>query len=217
MGRGIYSIPVAIRILIVGCILVMALCERGGGAAPASVLVLASGGGGVAEGSALDLNGSAVDPLKAASGKIVVLIFVRVDCPISNRYSPTIQRIREWFGREDKGRVAFWLVYPDRSESAEQIRKHEKEFGYDLPALRDVQRNLVTESRAQTTPEAAVFDANRKLVYHGRIDNLFEDFGRARPSATTHELEDAIRAALDGKEVANDSVPAVGCYISDLK
>ena len=31
------------------------------------------------------------------------------------------------------------------------------------------------------------------LVYHGRIDNLFEDFGRARPAATTHELEDAIR------------------------
>jgi len=108
-------------------------------------------------------------------------------------------------------------VYPDRSESAEQIRKHEREFGYDLPALRDVQRSLVAESHAQTTPEAAVFDANRKLIYHGRIDNLFEDFGRARPAATTHELEDAIQAALGGKEVANASVPGVGCYISDLK
>jgi hypothetical protein len=142
-----------------------------------------------------------------------VLIFVRVDCPISNRYSPTIQRM----AREKAGRVAFWLVYPDRSESAEQIRKHEKEFGLELPALRDVQRSLVDESHAQTTPEAAVFDANRKLIYHGRIDNLFEDFGRARPAATTHELEDAIHAALGGKEVANASVPGVGCYISDLK
>ncbi len=143
----------------------------------------------------------------------MVLIFVRVDCPISNRYSPTIQRI----SRENAGRVAFWLVYPDRSESAEQIRKHEKEFGYELPALRDVGRKLVAESHAQTTPEAAVFDANGKLIYHGRIDNLFEDFGRARPAATTHELEDAIHAALDGKEVANAAVPGVGCYISDLK
>jgi AhpC/TSA family len=215
MGRGLYSIPVAIRILIVGCLLVMALCERGGGAAFAPALP--RGSGGLAEGSAVDLGGAAIDPLKAASGKVVVLIFVRVDCPISNRYSPTIQRISERFGRETAGRVAFWLVYPDRSESAEQIRKHEREFGYSLPALRDVQRSLVSESRAQTTPEAAVFDANRKLVYHGRIDNLFEDFGRARPSATTHELEDAIHAALDGKEIANASVPAVGCYISDLK
>ncbi|MGC1581608.1 MAG: hypothetical protein WA766_09000, partial [Candidatus Acidiferrales bacterium] len=43
--------------------------------------------------TALDLNGKSVDPLKAAPGKIVVLIFVRTDCPISNRYAPAIQRI----------------------------------------------------------------------------------------------------------------------------
>jgi len=207
MGCGIPSISVLLRnVTIPSFFLLLALCGRvcGGASEAARVSV---------DGSALDLSGAVVDPLKASNGKVVVLIFVRVDCPISNRYAPTIQRI----SRENAGRVAFWLVYPDRSESAEQIRKHEREFGYDLPALRDVQRSLVAESHALTTPEAAVFDANRKLIYHGRIDNLFEDFGRARPAATTHELEDAIHAALGGKEVANASVPAVGCYISDLK
>ena len=214
MGRGFYSIPVASRILILSSlslfVFVLAIsCEHVRGAAfePARA---------ANDGSAVDLDGVVVDPLKAA-GKIVVLIFVRVDCPISNRYAPTIQGIERRVRIENAGRVAVWLVYPDRSESAEQIRKHEKEFGYDLPALRDVQRSLVAESHAQTTPEAAVFDANRKLVYHGRIDNLFEDFGRARPAATTHELEDGIHAALDDREVASASVPAVGCYISDLK
>jgi hypothetical protein len=207
MGRGLYSIPVALRLLIVSSLFLCGLreCARIGASEPVRI--------GVGEGTAVELDGTVVDPLKASAGKVVVLVFVRVDCPISNRYSPTIQRI----SRENAGRVAFWLVYPDRSDSAEQIRKHEKEFRYDLPALRDVQRSLVAESHAQTTPEAAVFDANRKLIYHGRIDNLFEDFGRARPAATTHELEDAIHAALDGKEIANASVPAVGCYISDLK
>jgi hypothetical protein len=207
MGRGLSSSSVAIRILIVSTIFLSGLCEfaRIGVAEPVRI--------GVGEGTAVDLDGTVVDPLKASSGKIVVLIFVRVDCPISNRYSPTIQKI----SRQYAGRVAFWLVYPDRSESAEQIRKHEKEFGLELPAVRDVQRSLVAESHAETTPEAAVFDANRKLIYHGRIDNLFEDFGRARTAATTHELDDAIHAAIDGKEVANASVPGVGCYISDLK
>jgi hypothetical protein len=210
MGRGFYSIPVAIRILIVSFLFLCGVCElRIGASEPIHI--------GSGEGTAIDLDGTVVDPLKAAAGKIVVLIFVRVDCPISNRYAPTIQGIERRVRIENAGRVAFWLVYPDRSESAEQIRKHEKEFGYDLPALRDVQRSLVAESHAQTTPEAAVFDANRKLVYHGRIDNLFEDFGRARPAATTHELEDAIHAAVDGKEVENASVPSVGCFISDLK
>jgi hypothetical protein len=211
MGRGLYSSSVVLRILIVSSLILFGLreCSRIRASEPVHV--------GVAEGTAVDLDGSAVDPLKASAGKVVVLVFVRVDCPISNRYAPTIEGIARRSDLEHAGRVAFWLVYPDRSESAEQIRKHEREFGYDLRALRDVRRSLVAESQAQTTPEAAVFDANRKLVYHGRIDNLYEDFGRARPAATTHELEDAIHAALDGKEVANASVPSVGCYISDLK
>ena len=211
MGRGFYSIPVAVRLLIVSSLF---LCGVGGTARIGASEPIHIGSG---ERTAVDLDGTVVDPLKASAGEIVVLIFVRVDCPISNRYAPTIQGIERRVRLENAGRVAFWLVYPDRSETAQQIRKHEKEFGYDLPALRDVQRSLVAESHAQTTPEAAVFDVNRKLVYHGRIDNLFEDFGRTRPAATTHELEDAIHATLNRKDVANASVPSVGCYISDLK
>jgi AhpC/TSA family len=163
--------------------------------------------------SAVDLSGRPVDPLKAAPGKVVVLIFVRTDCPISNRYAPTILRLSTLHAEK----AAFWLVYPDKAESPEAIRKHERDFGYQLPALRDVHRSLVKESRAQITPEAAVFDVNRRLVYHGRIDNLYEDFGRARTAATTHELDDAIRAAIDGKTLHVDTARAVGCYISDLE
>jgi hypothetical protein len=210
MGR-LHSIPIAIRILIIAIVF---WCGREYGRIGVAG---AAGNGELAPAYAVDLDGAVVDPLKVSAGKVVVLIFVRVDCPISNRYAPTIEGIERRARLDSAGRVAFWLVYPDRSESAELIRKHEKEFGYDLPALRDVQRSLVAESHALTTPEAAVFDANRKLVYHGRIDNLYEDFGRARPAATTHELEYAIHAVLDGKEVANASVPSVGCYISDLK
>ena len=163
--------------------------------------------------TSFDLSGTPVDPLKAAPGKVVVLLFVRTDCPISNRYAPTIQKLSAQYA----GKAAFWLVYPDKAESPEAIRKHEQDFGYKLSALRDVRHALVKESRAQITPEAAVFDVNRRLVYHGRIDNLYEDFGRARTAATTHELDDAIVAAINGKTLAVDNAPAVGCYISDLE
>lgn len=163
--------------------------------------------------SAFDLAGNPADPVKSASGKVVVLVFVRTDCPVSNRYAPTIQRL----SAAHAGKAAFWLVYPSKSESAEVIRKHEQEYGYKIPALRDPQHVLVKESQVQITPEVAVFDANRHLVYHGRIDNLYEDIGRARSAATTHELEDAISAALGGKSLSPDATHAVGCYISDLE
>jgi hypothetical protein len=166
-----------------------------------------------AENTAFDLAGNPVNPIKAAAGKVVVLVFVRTDCPVSNRYASTIQKLSV----AHEGKALFWLVYPSKSESAEVIRTHGREYGYKIPSLRDPQKALVKESLAQITPEAAVFDGKGHLVYHGRIDNLYEAIGRARTVATTHELEDAIEAALSGKSVPASSTHAVGCYISDLE
>jgi hypothetical protein len=166
-----------------------------------------------AQGTAFDLAGNPIDPLKLTGGKIAVLVFVRTDCPVSNRYAPTIQKL----SAEHASKVAFWLVYPNKSESAEAIRKHDREYGYKMPALRDPEHALVKESQVQITPEVAVFDAQRHLVYHGRIDNLYEDIGRARRAATTHELEDAIAAVLSGKSLNVGVTHGVGCYISDVE
>jgi thiol-disulfide isomerase/thioredoxin len=163
--------------------------------------------------TAFSLAGNPVDPLKSAGGKVVVLVFVRTDCPVSNRYAPTIQKL----SAEHGGKATFWLVYPSKSESAEVIRKHEREYGYKIPALRDPQHVLVKESLVQITPEVAVFDAQRHLVYHGRIDNLYEDIGRARSAATTHELDDAVAAAINGKSLDVSATHGVGCYISDVE
>jgi thiol-disulfide isomerase/thioredoxin len=177
--------------------------------------VVASGGvlSGVQSGFAENLDGKLTDPFKAADGQVVVLLFVRTDCPISNRYAPTIQKISEKFS----GKAKFWLVYPDADESAARIRSHDEEFHYAIPALRDVHHALVKRAQAEIVPEAAVFDAGGKLAYHGRIDNWYEDFGRSRATPTTHELEDAIRNALDGKAGGPAHVSAVGCYISDIR
>lgn len=166
-----------------------------------------------AQTTALDLDDKTVDVLQASKGKLAVLIFVRTDCPISNRYAPTIQRLSEIY----RNTAAFWLVYPSRKESAGAIREHDQEFGYKIPAVRDPHHTLVKLSGAQITPEAAVFTGQGRLVYHGRIDNLYQDLGRARLAPTTHELDDAIQAALRGKISPLRSVPAVGCYISDLQ
>jgi hypothetical protein len=200
MGRGFHTFPIFLQTLILATFGVLWL----------SVLPREWAAG---QSTALDLAGTPVDPLQASPGKVVVLIFVRTDCPISNRYSPAIQRL----STQNLGKAAFWLVYPDKSESAASIRKHERDFGYQLSALRDVRHALVKQSRVQITPEAAVFDVHHRLVYHGRIDNLYEDIGRSRSAPTTHELDDAIQAAMSGKALTSDTAPAIGCYISDLE
>ncbi len=166
-----------------------------------------------AQHTALDLDGRAVNPLAGDSSKVVVLVFVRRDCPVSSRYAPVIQQISSQYADA----ANFWLVYPDKADSAAAIRQHLAEYGYRMAALRDPSHVLVKLSRVQIAPEVAVFDHSHQLIYDGRIDDLYISPGRARPAATTHELEDAIRAAAAGKSVARNEVRGVGCYISDLE
>jgi thiol-disulfide isomerase/thioredoxin len=166
-----------------------------------------------AQQSVVDLDGRAVNPLGVDSGKVVVLVFLRLDCPVSSRYAPVIQQLSKQYS----DRASFWLVYPDKSETPEAIRKYLQDYGYHLPALRDPDHALVKLGHAQITPEVAVFDRGHQLFYDGRIDDWYVDLGRARLAPTTHELDDAIRAALAGKAVAKSEVRGVGCYISDLQ
>ncbi|MGB8325520.1 MAG: redoxin domain-containing protein [Candidatus Acidiferrum sp.] len=159
----------------------------------------------------VDLDGHPANPFQKANGKIVVLLFIRTDCPISNRYTPTIQEMSAHFAKQ----AEFFLVYPIRSESAEQIRKHLKEYGYKLQAVRDPELQLVHAAQVKVTPEAAVFSAEGRLLYHGRIDDWYADLGRARPAPTTHELYSAVESAIAGKPVSVAAVPAVGCFLPD--
>ena len=161
----------------------------------------------------LDLSGKNVNPIEMAGGKPLVLIFVRTDCPVSNRYAPTIQALSHKYA----GQAFVALVYPDKTETPSDIEKHLHEYGYKNTALRDTQHDLVKVSRVEITPEAAVFNGKGDLIYHGRIDNWYKDFGHARSAPTTHELDEAIQAALNSTIPVPASVSGVGCYISDLQ
>jgi hypothetical protein len=142
-----------------------------------------------------------------------VLVFLRRDCPVSSRYAPVVQQISAQHERD----ASFWLVFPDRAETPQTIHNYLREYAYHLPALRDPDHALVKLAQVEITPEVAVFNRNHQLLYDGRIDNWYLDLGRSRPAPTTHELADAIQAALADKTPAMNQVRGVGCYISDLE
>ncbi|HEV8483857.1 MAG TPA: redoxin domain-containing protein [Blastocatellia bacterium] len=162
----------------------------------------------------LDLDGRQIEPLRAKDAKAIVLIFIRTDCPISNRYAPELRRLHEKFA---KSGVRFWLVYPDPGETSVIIRNHMKEYEYRLSALRDPEHKLVKMTGAQVTPEAAVFAPGGRMVYRGRIDDRYVAFGKARPAPTTRDLEQVLEAMLKGKQITNKTTDAIGCFIPDLR
>jgi hypothetical protein len=161
----------------------------------------------------VDLSGNPVQLFGANHSKTIVLVFVRTDCPISNRYAPELRRLYEQFS----SRVDFYLVYPDRAESAAAIHKHIADYGYPFGALRDPEHSLVKLAKARVTPEAAVFSPRGQLLYHGRIDDRYVDFGKAMAQPTRRDLEDALRSIVAGRPVAVASTPAIGCYLADVE
>jgi thiol-disulfide isomerase/thioredoxin len=161
----------------------------------------------------IDIHGSADEVLAQGRDKVLVFVFVRTDCPISNRYAPLLQEMSKKYGQQ----ASFRLVFPDRTESSDKIRHYLHEYNYQLPAIRDLNHALVKKTLAKATPEAAVFNAKGELVYHGRIDNLYEHIGQSRRAATTHELAEAIEAASKGLNPPVSTTEAVGCFISDLE
>lgn len=98
-------------------------------------------------------------------------------------------------------------VYPE--DSFEGMKQRAKARGFNFVYLRDEAQGVARAYGAQCTPEFFVFDKQRKLVYHGRIDDGYKEAGKAK----RHDLREAAEAALAGKPVAEPVTMAMGCSI----
>jgi hypothetical protein len=160
----------------------------------------------------LDVEGLSHNALATAERPATVLLFVAVDCPISNAYTPEVNRIVDAYAPRG---VAFFAVHADPCVSPDSARTHARDFGYRCPVLLDPGQRLARRAGATVTPEAAVLDPAGGVAYLGRIDDLFAGYGKRRQAPTTRELRDALDALLAGRPLARAAAPAVGCYIPE--
>ncbi len=148
--------------------------------------------------------------IPAEGATATVLIFVNVDCPIANRMAPEISRIFAAYG--PKG-IQGYVVYADPTAKPREVRTHAKSFGFEGAALLDPQHRLARAAGASVTPQAAVFDANGRERYLGRINDLYLEHGKIQPKATQNELRDALDDLLAHRTVRRPITPAIGCFI----
>ena len=162
----------------------------------------------------VDLAGKPVNPLVLPSGRIaIVLVFTTTDCPISNRYAPDIQDLAARFQKQG---IVFTLVYPVTTDTPAVIREHVKAFAYAMPVVRDTAQELVKHTGVTVTPEVAVIGAGGQVLYRGRIDDRYLDFGKDRPHPTERSLERALEAIAQGHPVTVRETQAVGCFLPEL-
>ncbi|MDP3919330.1 MAG: thioredoxin family protein [Candidatus Omnitrophota bacterium] len=97
--------------------------------------------------------------------------------------------------------------YPD--DSPDNLRKRWVEKSYGFPYLVDEVQDVARAYGAVCTPDLFVYDANRKLAYHGRLDDNWKDPG----SVKKRDLREALDALLAGRAPGAEQTPSMGCSI----
>ena len=152
-----------------------------------------------------DANGKtqSLASLKGKNG--TVLIFVAVQCPVSNAYNERMEKLAQDYKARGINVVG---INSNVAETADAVKAHAATNKLTFPILKDAGNKFADQLGATVTPEAYFLDATNKLVYRGRIDN-----SRRGDSITATELRDAIDQTLAGKPVAKSSASAFGCSI----
>ena len=144
--------------------------------------------------------------LKSLAGKNgTVLLFIAVQCPVSNAYNERMAKLAEDYNA--KG-IAVIGINSNVAEDAAAVKAHAAEHKLSFPILKDPGNKIADRLGAAVTPEAYFIDANNKLLYHGRIDNA-----RNAAHIESNDLRNALEAALAGKAVEKTEAKAFGCSI----
>lgn len=99
------------------------------------------------------------------------------------------------------------INYPE--DNFDKMIEYAKGKKYNFAYLRDEDQAAANAYGAQCTPECFVFDGERKLRYHGRID----DSPRDESKATVNDLRNAVDALVHNRKVDIELTPAIGCSI----
>jgi len=144
--------------------------------------------------------------LKSLAGKNgTVLLFIAVQCPVSNAYNERMAKLAEDY--KAKG-IAVIGINSNVAEDAAAVKTHAAEHKLSFPILKDPGNKIADRLGASVTPEAYFLDANNKLLYHGRIDN-----SRNAAQVESNDLRNALDSALSGKAVEKTEAKAFGCSI----
>jgi len=144
-----------------------------------------------------------LNSLKGKNG--TVLIFVSVQCPVSNAYNERMEKLAQDYKARGISVVG---INSNVGEASAAVKSHASSNKLSFVILKDSGNKIADSFGATKTPEAYFLDANNKLAYHGRIDN-----NRDLAQVASSELRDALDAALSGKPIAKSEAAAFGCAI----
>lgn len=148
-----------------------------------------------------------------ATKDAVVIFFTCNHCPYARAY---VERISALVADYEQRNVGFYAINPNDAvkypeDSFENMIPMGNQLNLHGKYLYDESQQVAHIYTAQRTPEVFVFNKERRLIYHGLIDDN-ANYKEPRP-VTRRYLRDALDATLDGTEIEEKVTQPIGCSI----
>ena len=143
--------------------------------------------------------------------KALIIIFSCNHCPYVQAYEDRIIKIQKDYAEKGVAVIAINsnedVNYPD--DSFENMKKRAAERNFNFLYLRDEDQSIARAYDATHTPEIFLFNVDRKLAFHGKIDDNWQEPDKVQ----NHYLQDALDELLAGKEISVPETFTIGCTI----
>jgi peroxiredoxin len=155
--------------------------------------------------------GGRVDLSDFADASVLLVVFLSNHCPYVKHIQTGLGDLARDYAPRGVATVGIASndigMYPD--DAPDRLAAQARQAGFDFPYAVDETQQVARAYRAACTPDFFVFDADRALVYRGRMD-------AARPGndepVNGNELRAALDAALEGRTL-DDQQPSMGCNV----
>jgi peroxiredoxin len=140
----------------------------------------------------------------------LLVVFICNHCPYVKARIGDLVALQTKFSESELQIVGINSNDPSyQDEGFDNMVKFSKEHNLNFPYLLDDSQQVAKSYGAVCTPDPFLFDQNRRLIFHGKINDAME------PEMTPqmNVMENNIRKALDGKPIEKDFDPSIGCSI----
>jgi peroxiredoxin len=158
-----------------------------------------------------NVDGKSVSIAEAKGAKGTLVVFTCNSCPYAQAWQARIAELGNTYAKQGIGVLAINANDPgvNPADDMAGMKDRAKLLSLEFPYVMDAASDVARAFGATRTPEAFLFDAKGKLVYHGAID----DNSREPEKVAARWLNDALAATVAGKAVAVSETKSIGCSI----
>ncbi len=147
-----------------------------------------------------------------AGKKATVIMFICNHCPYVQHIATDLVKVANEYRSQNIGFVGISANdandFPE--DGPEKMKEYANNLQFPFPYLYDASQQTAKAYGASCTPDLYIFDANKKLVYHGQFDDA--RIGNGKP-VTGKDFRTTLDLLLKEKPVPQKQIPSIGCSI----